>query len=394
MLAVFRASESCIGIVCAGIVLAGTDLGAPSAGSRPHSPTSRPRSPADLPACWHRRSRKRRTRKPSRRELARRVIALDPSIDQVLGESSHVRYHSPILQSAVHGLFTALDGWRAVAAHLDRLPNDTLGMRRRPSCAAFRRSCARRRSEVAGSLDGRSRPSAPICEAAVRRLIALPAGTPSLRLLADQTAKVLAGMAQALDGLALLVADPARTASSRSRRPAPRARLAAGPRQCGARIRHDRRRRAVLDRDRMAEWRLGHHLCRDPVILFAPRADQAYAAAMGFMVGTVLAAVFAAIVKFALLPGLETFAGFSLALGLYLVPAGALIAQPWQTATVHRDGGQFRAAARAREPDELRHGAILQHRAGDRRRHRRGRRFRSACCRRWRRRCGRAGSSP
>ena len=53
---------------------------------------------------------------------------------------------------------------------------------------------------------------------------------------------------------------------------------------------------------------------------------------MGYMVGTVLAAVFAAIVKFAVLPGLATFAGFSIALGLYLVPAGALIAQPWQTA--------------------------------------------------------------
>jgi uncharacterized membrane protein YccC len=50
------------------------------------------------------------------------------------------------------------------------------------------------------------------------------------------------------------------------------------------------------------------------------------------MVGTMLAVVFAAIIKFALLPGVSTFAGFSLALGLYLVPAGALIAQPWQTA--------------------------------------------------------------
>jgi uncharacterized membrane protein YccC len=69
------------------------------------------------------------------------------------------------------------------------------------------------------------------------------------------------------------------------------------------------------------------------VILFAPRADQAYTAAMSYMVGTVLAAAFAAIVKFALLPGLSTFAGLSIALGLYLVPAGALIAQPWQSAT-------------------------------------------------------------
>ena len=49
-----------------------------------------------------------------------------------------------------------------------------------------------------------------MCDAAVRRLVALPAGTPSLRLLADQTAEVLAGISHALNGLALLVADPAR----------------------------------------------------------------------------------------------------------------------------------------------------------------------------------------
>jgi hypothetical protein len=46
-----------------------------------------------------------------------------------------------------------------------------------------------------------------ICEAAVRRLISLPAATPSLRLLADQTAQVLAGISHALNGLALLLAD-------------------------------------------------------------------------------------------------------------------------------------------------------------------------------------------
>jgi uncharacterized membrane protein YccC len=50
------------------------------------------------------------------------------------------------------------------------------------------------------------------------------------------------------------------------------------------------------------------------------------------MVGTGLGTVFAAIVEFAVLPGLETFVGFSLAIGLVLVPAGALMAQPWQTA--------------------------------------------------------------
>ena len=42
----------------------------------------------------------------------------------------------------------------------------------------------------------------------MRTLLALPAGTPSLRLLADETAKVLYGMLHVLDGLALLVGAP------------------------------------------------------------------------------------------------------------------------------------------------------------------------------------------
>jgi hypothetical protein len=61
------------------------------------------------------------------------------------------------------------------------------------------------------------------------------------------------------------------------------------------------------------------------VILFAPQADQTYASAIWFMAGCVVAAAFAAIIKFAVLPGLGTFIGFSAVIGLYLVPAGALM---------------------------------------------------------------------
>jgi uncharacterized membrane protein YccC len=43
-----------------------------------------------------------------------------------------------------------------------------------------------------------------------------------------------------------------------------------------------------------------------------------------------IAAVAAAIIEFALLPNLETFTAFSLAIGLWLVPAGAAATQPWQ----------------------------------------------------------------
>ena len=170
-----------------------------------------------------------------------------------------------------------------------------------------------------------------VCDAGVQALIALPAGTPSLRMLADETAKVLLGVSHALNGLALLVAESAR--------PVPRRRgvLPHVPDWLPALVNAGRAFVAVGAVELfwiITAWPNGARaitFAAIGVILLAPRADQAYAAAMSFMVGTGLTAAFAAIIAFAVLPNTETFAGFSLAIGLVLVPAGAGMAQPWQT---------------------------------------------------------------
>jgi uncharacterized membrane protein YccC len=159
----------------------------------------------------------------------------------------------------------------------------------------------------------------------------MPAGVPSLRLLADQTARVMTGLMHALDALALLSgkADPP-----------------------------DARRRARLH---VADWwpafvnagrafvmigavELFWIVTAWPngafaitftaivVTLLAPRADQAYAVALGFSVGVAIGTAAAAIIAFAALPTVETFLGFCIMIGLFLVPAGAGVAQPWQTA--------------------------------------------------------------
>ena len=47
------------------------------------------------------------------------------------------------------------------------------------------------------------------------------------------------------------------------------------------------------------------------VILFAPRADQAYTTAIGFLIGSILTVAIAATIKFAVLPKVEAFVGFS-----------------------------------------------------------------------------------
>jgi uncharacterized membrane protein YccC len=59
------------------------------------------------------------------------------------------------------------------------------------------------------------------------------------------------------------------------------------------------------------------------------------------MAGVGLAAVCAAIILFAVLPGLETFVGLGIAMGVYLVPVGALMAQPWRTAMFVPMAGNF-----------------------------------------------------
>ena len=337
LLAVYRVSEICIGIVCAGVVLAGTDLGG--------APRRLAALFADLSAEITGRftgmlaiaGRELTNTQPVRRELIRRVIALDPVIDESAGESSRLRYRSPILQSAVDGLFAALEGWRAVANHLLRLPHDAARQE-----AAVILQCLppelRSPPERGAPAQWVADPTGlhRICEAATQRLIALPAGTPSLRLLADKTAEVMAGMAHALNGLALLVADPARPV----------------PRRPGiVHLRAPDWLPALVNAGRtlvvisavtlfwiVTVWPSGAlaiSFAAIVVILLGTQSDQAYAAAVFFTVGALLDAVLTSIILLAVLPGLgiETFVGFSLVIAPCLVPIGALLAlapQPWQ----------------------------------------------------------------
>src|ERR1700756_4517904 len=209
MLAVWRASEICIGIVCAGVVLAGTDLG----GARRRLAGSFAGLAAEITSRFIRMltlaGTKFRDTQAERRDFVQRVVALEPLVDQTLGESSHLRYRSSILQTAVYGLFRALDGWRGVATHLAHLPENL--ERERAEAILQSIPAELRFPRTPGSLDrwmADPMRLPRVCEEAVRTLIALPADTPSLRLLADEAAKVPAGMLQVLDGIALLVDAP------------------------------------------------------------------------------------------------------------------------------------------------------------------------------------------
>ncbi len=331
MLAIIRATEIMIGIVCAGVVLAGTDLGdarrrlAARLAALSAEVAGRFAAGFAVPGPDQPQTR------AMRRELTRRVIALDPIIDTAIGEASDLRYRSRTLQTAVGGLFTALFAWRSVALHLEALPIDE-GLRQ---AAIVRRKLppevesALAQSDPTGWVAHPSR-LREACAAAARTLIALPAATPSLQLLADGAAEAMLGIASALNGLTLL-SDPAHAREET---------------RATARLHVPDWLPAIINALRVfvtiglvslfwivTAWPSGALAITFAAIvsiLLSPQADQAYPAAMLFLLGASLSAALAAFVKFAVLPDVQSFLGLSLVLGAVLVPLSSLIALPWQ----------------------------------------------------------------
>jgi uncharacterized membrane protein YccC len=329
-LAIYRVSEIWLGIVCAGIVLAGTDFG----GAQRRLAVLLAELAGDIATRF---TLTLRGGSPEgrevRREFIRRVIASDPVIDEAKGESSTLRNHSPVLQRAVDAMFAVLAAWRTVDARLRRASGS---------------SGAREALLVLGTIPTELRaaleanqPSSwlgdparmrGLCRAAIDALADMPSRTITLRLLADQTAAVIAGFSRVLDGLTLLAGDMTRE-------------LTAGrgfelhvPDWLPPLVNAGRTFAAIVAVEIFwiwTEWPNGAFaivFTAVTVILLSPRADEAYATAIKFTAGTTIAAVGAAIALFAGLPNMDSFVGFAIVLGLFLIPAGAMIAQPWNTA--------------------------------------------------------------
>ena len=179
ILAITRASEICIGIICAGVVLAGTDFGGARRRLAVQLATIASEIAARLAATLLLAGPEQSRTRLIRRDFIRRVAALDPVIDEALGDSSDLRPHSPVLQAAVGGLFAALSGWRAAAVHLDLL-GDTGRREARIVLESIPREL--RSAPVHGeAADWTADPSSwrKSCTSAVRALTALPANTPS-----------------------------------------------------------------------------------------------------------------------------------------------------------------------------------------------------------------------
>jgi uncharacterized membrane protein YccC len=161
----------------------------------------------------------------------------------------------------------------------------------------------------------------------VRSLVVLRTNDVSVRLAADGAADAAAGLAVAANGLALLD-DPANARDLQRSSGffvadylpalvnALRVFLGVG---------------AVVLFWIITEWSSGLQavvFAAVTIMIFSPMQERSGRAALGQAIGTGIAAVVAAIVKFAILPGHETFFAFSFIIAAALVPLGALSTVP------------------------------------------------------------------
>jgi uncharacterized membrane protein YccC len=322
-LAINRAIEICVGILCAGVVLALTDLG--------HSRRKLAAELASLSTaimdgfvdCFLTASLDFTQFQGLRRDLLRRVIALDPVIDAAIGEASDLRYRSPVLQRAVSGLVETMSAWRKAAYEiaLNRDPGTE-----REARAVYNELPRDRLSfDASGSANTPAELRAACCSA-VRSLTRFNAETPSQRLLADSAAQGMLGMARALNGLTGVV-DPGDMIPIRGT-----ARLHV-PDWLPPSINALRAFLAIEVTSLFwiaSAWpngALAITFCAIIVVLLPLQGDVAYSASMTFLKGCVLGSGVAAVLVFAILPRATTFPSLCLALGLALVPLGFMLAR-------------------------------------------------------------------
>ncbi|MFZ0602670.1 MAG: FUSC family protein, partial [Roseiarcus sp.] len=326
MFAVDRSIEICIGIVCAGIVLALTDLGHSRRKLATEFATLSTAIMDGFADCFVAAGVNLQQYQARRRELLRRVIALDPIIDSAIGEASDLRYRSAALQRAVTGLMVTLSNWRKAVFEINRNRTEAT---QHDARAVYDRLPRERAAPDGSDPAERAVEMRDACYAAARSLTRFDAKTPSERLLADAGAVGMRGMARALNGLVGVI-DPRDIGRVKGR-----ARLHVAD-WMPAFVNAVRVLVAVGALSMfwiVSAWPNGVTaitFCAVIVILLPLQGDVAYSASMTFLQGTAICAIVAALVLFGVLPKATTFPTVCLVLGLVLVPFGVLIALPWR----------------------------------------------------------------
>jgi uncharacterized membrane protein YccC len=258
----------------------------------------------------------------ARRELIGRVIALDATIDEAVGEPTHLRYCRGHLQATLESLFEALSAWRGIGNRLGL-------MSAQEKANVF--PALLPPVSVLADRDWLSHPLEirEICTREARCAKKTPAADVSSLLLVAGVVRLLRALDAVANALVVVVtADGKFSGRSRARLFVPDFLPAAL-----------NVLRIVIAVGAAEAWWIATSWPDGPemiiftaigVILFSARMDGAYANALEYAAGSVIAAFFAAILNLALLPSMhEGFLALSLALFLVLVPLGALAAGSW-----------------------------------------------------------------
>lgn len=323
-LAVARASEIGVGIVCATLVMSLTDVRRSPARLADTIAGLMAEIAAGTVEQLHRAGTSAHDMAEVRRALIQRVAALDPLIDQTLGEAPGIADRRTTFRAGINGLFLALSAWRTIAAHLGRLPAETATALAARLLAALPPSVI---TPTSNQLKRAARADRDEWFASADQIGEAPVQSASERLGTDRIASILLGLGRAANVVVLL-------ADSRQALP-----LRAVPASLVADILPSLVNAARVFVAIVAgaslylvtAWPSGPTFITFlavTVLLLSPRDEQAYATMIGFAAGTVLTTVIAALVKFAVLPNHEGFGSLGLILAAVLVPLGALSTRP------------------------------------------------------------------
>ncbi len=321
LLAVARATEISLGIVCAGVVLVLSGRGtARERAATTIADIARQTGLGLRASCEHPGG----DSVTARRALIVRTSGLAGLLDETVGESPDLRVRSATLGAAVDGLFAALSGWRMVATHLEGLPPAQAAADVAPLLDALPPGPAI--VMTARSLPAETRDR---CRDAARALDQVAVDTRGSALVQVGLTDALRGLAAALNGVALLVE-------------AERAEDMAG----SARLRLPDLLPALLNGLRafliilvtavwwiVSAWPTGTSallFAAIVVLLLSPRGESAVRSAWLFLGGTLMTSALAGIVNFAVLPNREGFLSLALILGVVLIPLAALSACSWK----------------------------------------------------------------
>ncbi len=325
--AVNRASEICVGIICGTVVIALTDLG--NSPQRLSDLLSQlvMETASHLSDILSQAGSRESDKSAKRRELIARTAALDPVIDQAAGESPELLHRRSVLLAAMNGLFGALSGARIVETHLRGQPGPEARRTARlvmeclpPDWGAEQGRRSLPRTALEPSSNG----------LVVRNLIRIGRTNLSLRLTSGGSADVAAGLALATNGL-MLLNDPAK-ARDVWRPPGLFVADYLPAFVNGFRVFVGVGAAVLLWI--LTAWPNGLQavtFAAITIMVFSPMQEKSGRGALGQGIGTLLAAIVVAIVKFAILPNHETFVAFALIIAIALVPMAALSMIPPMT---------------------------------------------------------------